>query len=82
MAFGSEVDNAIDLLVLHQLVEGFEVTDVHLHEFVVGLALHVLEVGKVASISQLVEVDDVIVWIFIDKEAYNVRANEACTASD
>ena len=41
----SEVDDAINLLVLHQLVEGIEVADIHLHELVVGFVLDVLEVS-------------------------------------
>ena len=82
MALSSEVDDAIDLLVLNQLVEGLEVADIHLHEFVVGLALYVLEVGQVASVGQLVEVDDVVVGIFIHKKANNVRADKTCTACD
>ena len=77
-----KVDDAVNLLLLHQLVESVEVADVHLHELIVRLVFNILQVGQVAGVGQLVEVDDVVVGIFIDKEAYNVRANEACTASD
>ena len=82
MALGCQVDDAIHLLLLHQLVERLEVADVHLHEFVVGLVLHVLEVGEVAGVGELVEVDDVVVGVLVDKEADHVRADEACAAGD
>ena len=42
MALSSEVDDAVDLLVLHQLVESIEIADVHLHKLVVRLVLYIL----------------------------------------
>ena len=42
MALGSKMDDAVDMLVLHQLVDCVEVADVHLYELVVGLVLNVL----------------------------------------
>ena len=54
MALGCKMYDTIDMLVLHQLVEGIEVADVHLHELVVWLILNVLEVSEVTSISELV----------------------------
>ena len=61
----SEVDDAIDLLVLHQLVESIEVADVHLYKLVVRCLLNVLEVCQVAGIRQLVEINDVILGILV-----------------
>ena len=60
MRFSCQMDDTIDLLILHQLVESVKVADVHLHELIVGLVLNVLEVGEIASISELIEVDDVV----------------------
>ena len=74
--------DAVDVLVLHQLVESVEVADIHLDKLVVGFILDVLEVGEITCISELIEVNDVVFGIFIHKEAYNMRANKACTASD
>ena len=82
MRFGCKMNDAIYLLILHQLVESVEVADVHLHELVVGLILDVLEVGEIASISELIEVDDVVFWVFVYEEAYNVTSDEASTSSD
>ena len=72
MAFCSQMDNAVYLIVVHQLEHQLEVADVALHKGVVGLVLDVLEVGQIACISQLVEVDDVILGIFVHEQTDNV----------
>ena len=58
MALGSEMNDAIHLVVLHQLQHQVEITDIALNESIVRLVLNVLEVSQVACICQLVEVDD------------------------
>ena len=80
MALGSEMDDTVNLLVLHQLIESIEVADVHLDKLIIRFVLNVLEVGKVAGIRQLVEVDDAIVGILVHEEANNMRANESGSA--
>ena len=80
MALGSKMYDAVNLLVLHELVESVEVADVHLDKLVVRLVLDILKVGEVASIGELVEVDDVILWVFVHEEAHHMASNEACTA--
>ena len=82
MALCSEMDDTVNLLVLHQLIESVEVTDVHLYKLIIGFVLDVLEVGKITSIRQLVQVDDVILWVFVHEEANDMRADKACTASN
>ena len=82
VAFGGQVNDAVDLFILHELVERVEVADVHLHELVVRLALDILQVREVARIGQLVEVDNLVFRILIDKEAHHVAANEACAAGN
>ena len=82
MTLSSQVNDAIHFLVLHQLVEGIEVADVHLHKLVVGFVLDVLQVSEVASIRQLVEVDDVILGILVHKQAHHMAANEACATGN
>lgn len=82
MALSCKVDDAVDLLVLHELVERIKVTDIHPNELVVGLVLDIFEVGEVASICELVEVDDVIFGIFVHEKAYHMASDEACTACD
>ena len=82
MALGSEMDDTVNLLVLHQLIERVEVADVHLDKLIVWLVLDVLEVGKITCICQLVEVDDAIVGILVHEEANDMRADKACAASN
>ena len=82
VGLGGQMDNAVYLLVLHELVEGIKVADVHLDELVVGLILYVLEVGKVAGIGQLVKIDNLVLGIFVDEEADHMAPNEACASGD
>jgi len=72
MTLGSEMDDAIYLVVLHQLQHQVEITDVALHEGIVWLVLDVLEVSQITCVSQLVEVDDVILRIFVHEKSYYV----------
>ena len=82
MAFCRQVDDAIDLFVLHELVERVEVADVHLHELVVRLPFDVLEVRKVACIGQLIEVDNLVFRILVHEKANNMAPDKACTAGN
>ena len=72
MTLSSKMDNAINMLILHQLIECVEITNIHLDKLIVGLVLNVFEVGKVACISQLVKVDDFILRILVYKKSYYV----------
>ena len=67
MALGCQVDDAVHMFLLHQFVYSLKVADVHLHKLVVGPILYILQIGKVASVGQFVEIDDFIVWIFVHK---------------
>ena len=58
VALGSEMDDAIHLVVLHLLQYLVKITDIALNESIVRLVLNVLEVSQVACVCQLVEVDD------------------------
>ena len=82
MTLGGQVDDAINLLFLEQLIDTFEITDVHLDKLVIGFVFYIFEIGQVACIGQFIQIDDFIVWVLIDKEAYDVATNKACTAGD
>ena len=82
MTLSGEVDYAIDMLVLHQLIHALKVADVHLDKLIVWLVFHVLEVGKVAGLCQFVEIDDVILRIFVDKKAYNMAPDKPSASRD
>ena len=82
MAFGSEVDDAIDLFVLHELVERVKVADVHFHELIVRLAFDILEVREVARIGKLIEVDNLVFRVLVHEQANHVAPDKACTAGN
>lgn len=82
MGLSREMYDSVNFLILHKLVEGLKVADIHLDELVVRSILDVLEIRKVASIGQLVEIYDLILRIFVDKESYNMAADETSAAGD
>ena len=82
MALGCQMDDAVDMLVLHQLVECLKIADVHLHEPIVGLALNVLQIGQVAGIRKFVQIDNPIVGVLVHKQAHHMGADEACATGD
>ena len=82
VTLGGQMDDAVDLLVLHQLIEGVEVTDVHPDELVIRFVLNVLQIGQIAGIGELVEIDDIILGILVHKEANNMASDESGAAGD
>ena len=72
VALCCQVDDTVHLLLLHQAVESVEVADVHLHELVVRTVLDVLQIGQIARIRQLVQVDDAILRILVHKQSYDM----------
>ena len=82
MAFGREMDHAVDLIFLHDAAHLVVVADVGPDEGIVGFVLDVLQVGEVAGVGELVEVDDVVVGIFVDEETDHVRTDESGASGD
>ena len=75
-----KVDDSVDLILLHQLQDGVEVAYVSLYEDVVWLVFNILEVGQVSGISQLVDIDDAIVRIFVYEKTHYMTSYEACAS--
>ena len=82
MTLGSKVDDAIDLLILHELIEGFVVADIHLDELIVGASLDILQIGEVTGIGELIEIDNLIFGILVDEQTYNMTPYKSGTAGD
>ena len=82
MALGRQMDDAIHVLLLHQLEHPLEVADIHLHKAVVGPVLNVLEVGQVPRIGELVQVNDLILRVLVHKQAHHMAADKPGTAGD
>ena len=72
VALCSKVDNAVNLVLLHEFENHLEVADVALNECVILLVLDILQVGKIASICKFVKVYYVIFWILVDKKSNNM----------
>ena len=82
MAFGSEMDNAVDLVRPDDTPHLVEIGYIGLDEGVIGSVFDILEVGEVAGIGQFIEVDYTIVGIFIDEQTDDMAADKAGTARD
>ncbi len=72
VALCSKVDNAVNLVLLHEFENHLEVADVALNECVILLVLDILQVGKIACICKFVKVYYVILWILVDKKSNNM----------
>ena len=70
------------MFILHQLVERIEIANVHFHELVVRLVFNILEICKVARVSQLIEIDNLVFRILIDKETNDMTSDKASPASN
>ena len=82
MTFRSQVDNSINMILLHQFQHLFIITDVCLDESIVFLVLNILQVGQVARIGQLVQIDDMILRIFVHEKSYHMAADKSGTTGD
>ena len=82
VAFGSQVDDAVDFLLLHQLQDSVEIADIHLHEAIVRLVFDVLEIGQIAGIRKFIEIDDPILRILVHKQPHDVRPDKTGSAGD
>ena len=82
VTFCRQVDDTVNLFVLHELVERIEVANVHLHELVVRLAFDILEVREVARIGKHIEVDNLVFGILVHEQAHHVAPDKACTAGN
>ena len=82
MAFGCQMDNAVDVFLLHQFVDSLEVANIQLYELVVGLTLDVFQISQVSGVCQLIQVNDLLFRIFVDEQTHYVTANESGTSGD
>ena len=82
MRLRCKMNDSVYLLVLHELIESLEVADVHLHELIVRPVLDILQIGKITGISKLVDIDYLIIRIFIHEKTYDMASDEAGSAGD
>ena len=82
MALCRQMDDAGDVLLLHEGVDGVKIADVCAYKTVVGLVLDVLEVSEVACVGQFVHIDDPVVRVFVDEEPYDMASDKSGSAGD
>ena len=82
MRFGGEMDDAVHTVAPERLENRLEVADVRLEERVVRPVLDVVEVRQVSGIGEIINVDNVIIRIFVHKQSDDVASDETCAACD
>ena len=82
MAFGREVYHPVDGILAEELPHPLVVADIGLYERVVRGVLDVREVGQIAGIGQLVEVDDTVSGVLVYEQAHHMASDEAGAARD
>ncbi len=82
MTLGRQVDDTVHLLLPHQLQHPLEVADIHLHELVIGPVLDILQVGQIAGIGQFIQVDNLVLRIFVHKKPDYMAADKPGTSGD
>lgn len=81
MAFSCEMYDAVDLVLPYDTAHIVKVRDIGLDEGIVGLVFYVLEIGEIAGISKFVEIHDMVIGIFGDKQPDYMRPDETGAAS-
>jgi len=82
MGFGREIDNGVKLVLGHELIHLVGIGNVGLEEFV-AIAVRLgqtVEIGKVASVGQDVNIRDVSRLVMFQNVANKVAANETAAA--
>ena len=82
MALRGQVDDPVHTVLPQDFAHCLVVTDVCLYECVVRPVLYVLEVGQVARIGEIVEVDDPVAGIPVDEQAHHMAPDEAGAAGN
>ena len=76
------MDDAVDSILRDEGTYALVVTDVRFDEGIVGEACDILEGLQVARIGELIQADDVVLWILIGQKSDDMRADEASAAGD
>jgi hypothetical protein len=82
MGLGREIDNGVKLMLGHELIHLVGIGNVSLEEFV-AIAVRLgqtVEIGKVASVGQDVNIRDVSRLVMFQNVANKVAANETAAA--
>ena len=82
MALCCQMDDAVDGILRDESTHALVVADISFDEGIVGEACDILEGLQVARIGELIQADDVVLWILIGQKSDDMRADEASAAGD
>jgi len=82
VALCRQMNDAVDIILLHNGAHALKVADVCLDEGVVRLPFNITEVGEVAGIGEGIQIDDAVLRVFVHEEPHKVRPDEAGSAGD
>ena len=82
MALCRQMDDTVDGMLRDESTHALVVTDVRFDEGIVGEACDILEGLQVARIGELIQAEDVVLWILIGQKSDDMRADEASAAGD
>src|SRR5690554_2657016 len=81
MGFSSQMNHIRDLEVVEQLVKVDLIQNIHFGKTIIRASFDLLEVFQISRIRQSVQVDYLIVRVFLYKKLYHMGADKSCTAS-
>ena len=76
MAFSSQMDNAVNVIFLHEVEHPVKVTDISFDECVVRHILHIGKILEITGIGQLIHIDDMVIGILVHKKSYHMATDE------
>ena len=82
MRLGSQMDNAVKPFFFKKLVDERSIHDVTFHEVIIGFLVHIRQILQIAGIGQFIQIINLIIRIFVHKEAYHMTSYKAGAASD
>ena len=82
MTLRREVDDIIEIILGKQVFHQYFVTDISLYEDMARIFLHILQVFQIARVSQLVQIHQSNIRIFIQHVIDKVRADKTGTSCD
>lgn len=77
MAFSRQMDDTVYMVLLHDFLHFLVVADIGFDESVVRLVFDVLQIGQVTGVGQFIQVDNVILGIFVDEQTDYMAADES-----
>ena len=74
--------DSVDFVVLDYAAHFIKIGVISFHKCIVGAILDILKVGEVAGVCEFIEIEDMVVGIFIHKQSYYMAADESGSSGD